>query len=122
MPIKQWHAWTPHEDTKLLDLIKGRQRLSTAEWEAVGKNFPDRSIHAIRNRYSYLRAIATGNLTPRRSGRAVNARHIRHNAEDIALRANPIDLPYPASITAFVFGDPLPGRSALDKKMQGATA
>lgn len=76
-------------------------------WIKLKKHFPGRSSQQLAAAYTNHRDHASGLL------RNATAAEIRESA--IAARDRRADLAH-QSLTAAVFGDPLPGRSALDKK------
>lgn len=91
-------------------------------WRAVAEHFPGRTHYAVRQRFLTLRNRAAGIKHERKD----SERPIRTKKRKIATAAPvmlqaPPDLPPPHSLTAFLLGDPLPGRSALDQK-RGGTA
>lgn len=120
MPNPAWRAWSREDSAKLLKLhteAKGDRtnvRIRTDIWQQIAVHFPGRTLKAVRNHHANLMTLANGKSRGRY--RVTNPKFVVRNPEDITLRQNPIALPPHATITAFVFGDPLPGRSALDQK------
>lgn len=110
--------WSAEEDKRVLELcqhVSGEQA-----WREVAERFPGRTHYAVRQRFLTLRNRAAGIKRERTD----SERPIRTQKRTIVGAApivlqTPPDLPPPASLTAFLLGDPLPGRSALDQKRGG---
>ncbi|WP_439392360.1 hypothetical protein ACRQ5Q_22455 [Bradyrhizobium sp. PMVTL-01] len=109
---RDYRKWTHDEDTQLL-FLREHVKMSFADIDVILKRKPD----AARGRYRVLRPQAY------RIKVAPTERHTRNIVEREALRARQAaSLAPPLSMTAAFFGDPPPGRSALDKKRMGVTA
>ncbi len=119
--------WSKQDDAKLVKLCehytKHRAKIPMRTWQIIAAEFPGRSVGSVRLRYGALKAAKEGRCyAPSRNERAANPRYVRSVERSDTPRQAPQPLPLPTSITAFVCGDPLPGRSALDKKLQEANA
>lgn len=122
------NRWTPEEDALLEQLGDGP---ATREaWGVLAaERFPGRSLHSCRCRYYLLQKRSLGIAeTPRERGRASTrkghltfAGKVDGEAEVLERVKAARDLYHP-TITGYVFGDPLPGRSALDRRNAGASA
>jgi hypothetical protein len=108
-----WRPWSEIEDQTLLDLCAMRTFIGDA-WREVAAKFEGRSPVACRQRYRLLRRKAAGEPLPERPQRQrrYNGRKCRE-----ALSRLP-ETVHHVSLTAEIFGDPLPGRSALDRRQQ----
>lgn len=121
-----WKRWSPADDEKLLRLcgrftfigVNGNGVITEQDWTQIADEFEGRSTGACKTRLVDLRNSAAGKPKPCRARAKVV-----HGADSDFARSyqSPISLPDPVSITAMIFGDPLPGRSALDHKLQGNT-
>lgn len=120
------NRWTPEEDALLEQLGDGP---TTREaWGVLAaKRFPGRSLHSCRCRYNLLQKRALGIDDGRRGerkgastgkGHLTFAGKVDNEAEALA-EAEAARRRYHPTITGYVFGDPLPGRSALDKRNAG---
>ncbi|CAM5403075.1 hypothetical protein AFEL58S_02066 [Afipia felis] len=97
-------TWSPSECARLEKLLGMIARdaggdVSARQWRVIAAHFPDRSLKAVSDRGRVI-------LSLRRSAETV----VRRKA-----RQQPRLSEGPATITAAVFGDPPPGRSALDQ-------
>jgi hypothetical protein len=106
--------WTPAEDARLRDLCEGKTIRGDDAWMVLGEEFPGRSYVSCRQRWLTLRNIAKG---------VKRVRLDRPRKRNRAMRIMPADrlplpppLPEHRTLTAAFFGDPLPGRSALDRR------
>jgi len=117
--------WTDQEDEKLLQLcnsrlvpgVNGLPGLNKQAWADVAAQFPDRTLASCKNRF-WNRAERAA---PKRSYKErVSPKN--HFVESHSGLQRPVHLPEPSSLTAYLLGDPLPGRSALDKKREGLSA
>jgi hypothetical protein len=109
--------WSEAEDTRLA-AICGARPAKGGVWDEVAQQFPGRSAVACRQRWLALRQKAQGIVKPQKQReRKANGRicRIAADAEALAAIAAAPVLRH-ASLTAAVFGDPLPGRSALDMR------
>lgn len=104
------------EDTARIMQLRDERGLS---WGEIAKHFTGKTQTQIRNRYhtrlAYEKHKKSGVLSP-----SVFHEHRDPGAEAEALRQR-ASVPEHTSLTASFFGDPRPGRSALDK-MQAARA
>lgn len=108
-------TWSPDDDARLLARCAARQVKGEQAWRAIAEHFPGRSFFAVRQRYLILRMKAAGIARNRkRKSRAVKGRK-RFAPTASPLQLRPL-LPEHKTLTAAFFGDPLPGRSALDQK------
>jgi hypothetical protein len=116
LPPKQGIAtrWTNAQDIELL-----RRGDAGEPFDLVGADL-GRSRHACKNRYNILKGKAARPVTVTvavRPSRGAETSRL-NEADRLRVQALVHD-----SLTAWFCGDPLPGRSALDEKMQaGATA
>jgi hypothetical protein len=110
-------AWTDAEDRRLLDKLDGRQGVGQEFWIEFAAEFPARSFYAVRQRYLTLRQKASG-LPPkprvRHTHPVKSQKHRRFTGQEPVVAVPP--QPPHETLTAFLCGDPLPGRSALDQK------
>jgi hypothetical protein len=114
-------SWTKESDDILYSFCKSRLQpgknglpsVCKQDWDECGKLFPKRSVHACKSRFGELKALAEGKIPYRKRNRIEREKP----GEFVTRMQNPARLPLPSSITAFICGDPLPGRSALDKKL-----
>jgi hypothetical protein len=114
-----YKCWSAEEDERLLALCHGKVIHGEEAWWQIAEGFPGRSRCAVQQRHLTLRMRAAGikrSHPPR--PRPISSRE----------RKMPDDTPPPRPVflqhydlTAAFFGDPLPGRSALDQK-RGASA
>lgn len=116
-------VWTAEEDARLLEKLAGRTGLGQKFWISFAEEFPERSFYALRQRYLVLRMLAQGRKREHRQrSRATTGRIRRTQRETVqaAVRAREAaESVAPASLTAALLGDPLPGRSALDRLRAG---
>ena len=111
-----WVLWSKEEDEKLTELCEGKSIRGEAAWFEIATNFRRRSAMACQQRWLALRRMPDGTLRDRARERITNGR-IRQSPERTAIMQQPVHVPqYHASIAAAIFGDPLPGRSALDRR------
>lgn len=87
--------WSEEDDNKLV----ASREIDRMSWEGVSHRFPDRTPTACRDRYQHLQEQKRMQVAGNRS---------RRRAEYI---------PQYTTITAFICKDPLPGRSALDRRV-----
>src|SRR4051812_35735375 len=108
-------VWTPEEDARLLEKLAGRTGLGQKFWISFAAEFPGRSFYALRQRYLVLRMAAQGRTRERpQKPRVITGRERRTQREiaQAAIRAREsAERLQPASLTAALLGDPLPGRS-----------
>ncbi len=113
-----WAKWCGADDERLLALCR-EPPVGNDAWCALAKIFPGRSAFACRQRYFTLRRLARGEASP--------ARIIARKPPDGSSSAPAVDIEASlraasqlrhASLTAAILGDPLPGRSALDRRAQ----
>lgn len=112
--------WNAEEDALLRELCAGRIIRGEAGWLQVTERFPGRSFFAVRQRWLTLRSADAGIKRDR-------SQPVRPPREQKRVMPSP---PVPArlpvvnhkTLTAAFFGDPLPGRSALDQRNTGASA
>jgi Myb-like DNA-binding domain len=117
-----FYLWSNEDSDKLMELCKARTWGDGEAWMAIAAQFPGRTVSACRHRYDEVKRNRAGKPTNRERPK-YNYKNVVRTPEELADRLRPPpDLPPPASLTAFLCGDPLPGRSALDKKMQGVSA
>ena len=119
--------WSKEDTAKLTQLCKAvphyKTMIGAKRWDLICAHFPTRTRVAVKQHWSGLKAKAAGKPPRIRYDRLlINPSIVRHSPQERAIRQNPVQLPPPKSITAFICGDPLPGRSALDRKLQGANA
>ncbi len=115
--------WPAEDDAKLMAACGGRAVVGEAGWRAIAERMSlPRTWQSCRQRAGYLHRKATGTAPKPRKPRErkVNGRIFR-SREGMQDPPAPGSIPQPASITAALFGDPLPGRSALDKRPQADT-
>lgn len=99
--------WSYPESTKLLKAC-GDRSIPRTEWMAIAASLGGtRTVAACKQQLAKLRAL------DRRKKNQVKA-----DARRAEMQAPPAPhaLPQHASLTAAIFGDPLPGRSALDQR------
>lgn len=103
-----------NEDTARIMQLRDERGLS---WPDIAKQFPEKTQVQIRNRYhtrlAYEKHKESGVLSP-----SSFHEHRDPGAEAEALRQRAC-VPEYATLTASFFGDPRPGRSALDKRRAG---
>lgn len=110
-PSGKRQTWAP-EEVRLLVHLREVERKTWVEINAVlGRKAPD----ACCNKYASLRRAAAPPTAAKFDGRS--ATRTREQAAFAARDARSAG--GPISITAWVFGDPPPGRSALDQKRAG---
>jgi len=112
--------WHVDEDARLLDIIgrDGKPRGDAAWARLAQAEFPGRTYGALRQRFLALRKRAAH--VAKMPFRYASSRKPK-NPHGYTMQAPPSSLPEHDSLTAAFFGDPLPGRSALDR-MRGAQA
>ncbi len=104
--------WTVIERAQLRALAAAQR----CDWDAIARHFPGRTASACKAQHQMLMRAEAGRPRDHSGERKVNGR-IRHTDSDLRLMAAPPPLaPDHESITAAVFGDPPPGRSALDRR------
>lgn len=113
-----WKIWTDEMDARMLELCGTGVRPD--QWPVIAESFPGRSPLSCRQHWFLLRQKAKGipmkKRGPRQS-RAKDSLRPRPVRSDAVMQAPPARLPTHRSITALLCGDPLPGRSALDEKV-----
>lgn len=114
--------WPKADDDKLMSAWAGRAMIGEAGWKIIaeGLSMP-RTWQACRQRVQYLHRKATGVLPKKRDPkeRKVNGRIYRRDVMQEPLSADA--LPQHQTLTAWFFKDPLPGRSALDRRAPADT-
>jgi hypothetical protein len=120
MPIRNI-AWTAEEDERLVGL---RRRGESAKAIAALLNRTVKSVQAriadrgIKRDGTVCAALAAERR--RKSRAAVRAWQLAHRATPVAAKPQPEPWQFPPpdtrDMTAFLCGDPLPGRSALDRR------
>jgi len=112
--------WTADEDARLIRMCHGKVIRGEEGWLIIADEFPGRSLYAVRQRHLTLRYKASG---IKRQPRPRHQRPKHDAANALRKRTMPAPpmpsrpaCPMPASLTAWIFGDPLPGRSALDQR------
>lgn len=112
-------VWSSEEDETLLSACRGTMVSGDAAWQKVADLLPGRSFTAVRQRIITLRNKARGILRdPDRKDRPLKR---KKSLAAEAVLSPPVSLPQHRTLTAFLFGDPLPGRSALDQKRSAGT-
>lgn len=113
--ISTARPWSNADKQQLLEL-----RAQHRSWDNIAKSFPGRTADACKQLHNIMLREAQGLFRPKVSEpRKVNGR-IHRTADDVRLMAErPAPLPEYTSITAEFFGDPRPGRSALDRLRSG---
>lgn len=106
-------AWSTTEDARLLEITAAAPVKGDAAWrEVAAKNFPGRSPNAVQQRVVTLRNKAKGiDRDYSHSDWRLKERAVGTAAAQIAAAS----AAQHTTLTAFLCGDPLPGRSALDK-------
>lgn len=109
-PFKKW----TEAERKLLLTLAAEDR----NWNSIARSLPGRTVTACKVQHNIMLREAQGLFRVRDvKPRKVNGR-ISRTADDIRLMTSPpASPPDHTSITAAVFGDPRPGRSALDRRM-----
>lgn len=97
--------WTPAEREKLLQLV---QQLGRA-WKAISLQMPGRTAEACKRVYEDRYAAQS----------RLDRSHQRRAREKLAEQERAKAAAHEPTLTSEFFGDPLPGRSALDKKRAG---
>lgn len=119
-PVKRAGAypkWSTEEDAKLLAACKGNIIRGEASWVKIAEGFPGRSFYAVRQRYLTLRNQIAGVVRDRdRKSRPIVPR--KRAAVVTRFQRAPALVAHKTLTSAF-FGDPIPGRSALDRKRAG---
>jgi hypothetical protein len=120
--------WSKDDDLQLIGMVsEGSPPVGNAAWEPIAQNFPGRSALACRQRWRFLRDEAAGKAPRDRSReRVANYRRVqKQNREEARTPVvapyqppQPVPLSYAVFANHIVFGDPLPGRSALDQRRQ----
>lgn len=120
-PVKHAGAypkWSAEEDAKLLAACKGNIIRGEASWVKIAEGFPGRSFYAVRQRYLTLRNQIAGVVRDRdRKSRPI----VPRKRAPVVARFQPVPASRAAhkTLTSALLGDPLPGRSALDRKRAG---
>lgn len=99
--------WTLEEREKLLQLV---QHLGRA-WQAIALQMPGRTAEACKRAYEDRYAAQS----------KLDRSHRRRAREKLAEQERAKAAAHEPTITSAFFGDPLPGRSALDKKRAGVS-
>jgi hypothetical protein len=118
-------SWSSEDDNRLYQFLKDRLRpgrnhypsICKEDWEAAVAMFPGRSVHSCKQRFGDLKALADGKI-PYRTRSKIG----RETPVEVSMRMQQTRPPLHTSITAFVFGDPPAGRSALDEKLRSMSA
>lgn len=105
--------WTAAEDARLVELLEAKR-----PWGEIAAAI-GRSIGACTARRYALRSARRRNRANRDRAPGI-AWPARKEAEATALAMRAAALTAPRSLTAEIFGDPLPGRSALDRRADAA--
>jgi hypothetical protein len=107
-------CWSSKEDARLREICAGRIIRGHAAWQQIAEDFPGRSFYAVRQRWLTMRMEAAGIKRERHP----RQRPPREQKRVMPGPAVPERLPLVdhKTLTAAFFGDPLPGRSALDKR------
>jgi hypothetical protein len=109
--------WTDEHCARLLAL--GDSAQTGARWPKIGREL-GRSGAACKWKYTELkRRIANGEQLRQESNKGT-ARRLRDQAATAAREQKLAAELAPRSLTAVIFGDPLPGRSALDRRQPEA--
>lgn len=104
--------WNAEEDALLMQLLGTMTVVSFETWQSIKPQFPSRTLPAIRMRWTSLKLGTEAKRRKALNGEAKPLPAIRTRMQI------PRDLPLPASLTALICGDPIPGRSALDIRMK----
>lgn len=121
--MKTFVVWTKFDDGRLCEMVEGagivRGACNDRIWSDIAKEFPGRSWMACKQRWQLLQRIAAGKLPK------PHVRTRRTHQEIVAARQppqipppQPLYVPLPIAV-AIILGDPMPGRSALDKQRTG---
>jgi hypothetical protein len=111
-----WTKWTEADDALLSQLCEHQSTaLLHPNWHEIAKHFIGRSGLACRQHWLKLRAGA-GGAAPRVRMTEWRANGRISKAAKARIQPPPAAAPPHTSLTAAVFGDPPPGRSALDRK------
>lgn len=110
---KTFKRWTEADNARLYETCRHHLHISEWQWREIAKEFEGHTACACQCQYSVLKARAEGRDRIRHR-RDPNAHYVQ-SVPKAALAQRREPLPEPASITAAVLGDPLPGRSALDR-------
>ncbi|MDI1264997.1 MAG: SANT/Myb-like DNA-binding domain-containing protein [bacterium] len=107
------------EDARLKRICSDECPAGEAGWTKISTQFPGRTALALRQRFLMLRKREAGTPPRRRVRDSVGT----NDAQRRVTMQEPIaeaKLPRHTTLTAAVFGDPLPGRSALDRMLADA--
>lgn len=110
----KFRPWSTEEDDLLRQLCAG-DKVKGPGWLDLPQYFAGRTVGACQQRWIVLRDGPKPAHT--RKAQPLKPLPLRE-----ASLQQPIDLPKPASLTAFILGDPLPGRSALDRRLAAHSA
>jgi hypothetical protein len=121
MTAGKWIAWTTEDDEKLRTLcnsllspgVNGMLCVKKEAWQEITGQLTGHTILSCKHRFRILKDRQGVKKTYREREKSDN-----HFVRRSAATQNPVRLPEPISITAAFFGDPLPGRSALDAKLR----
>lgn len=110
-------TWKPEDEARFMQICHAHQTIGVNgliciradAWREIAR-LMERTVRACQDRF-WSRNAAAGKKKYYRP--RIAARGICNDAIDLQ---RPYDLPSPKTITALIFGDPLPGRSALDRK------
>lgn len=106
----------PWPAADLKELMKlGRLGFSTQDWTDIGAKF-GRTAAASKVQYFYQLRKKNESTSQRAPSKKTTA---RQRLDRVLESQRPDKLPNPQSITALILGDPLPGRSALDRIRAG---
>lgn len=117
-------TWSAEQDALLMQL--GAHRINRQGWMAIAGRIPGRSASACRIRYYSLTAAAKAGPEAARTKERRSSASIYADAKasmQSPLPGLPKQVPFPIAV-ALILGDPLPGRSALDKmqRQNGASS
>ncbi|MGA7072112.1 SANT/Myb-like DNA-binding domain-containing protein [Bradyrhizobium sp.] len=105
-----YKPWSQEDSARLYQLADNRPN-NGKNWPSISKEFQGRSPASCREHYFAQLRRRSYSCPP-----GGPRRFIEPVSRDRSPRQEPINLPAPATLTAFLCGDPVPGRSALDRK------
>ena len=108
--------WSVSEDSLLLEICKKRRPFGKAGWIRAAAEFPGRTAEALRHRFTTLEKHSKGIVRKRAVRPDRPPRRYPKRVYTMQEPTIPAALPEHTSLTAAFFGDPLPGRSALDRR------
>jgi hypothetical protein len=115
---RQGVTWTPEDLARLdreVEAVRGRDK--TIDWRSVGEAMERGSV-SCRCQYWLQQKRKRGVPSRRSRGGQKGVTRAELNGRAVAARAELLSLP-PRTLTAEFFGDPMPGRSAYDRKLRG---